>query len=193
MRGNGISIESLSFTCLAETRRLLQHPFSISFLCILPPLHPHKFRRKMASISGAAGFTLALFFFVLASMPGINEASRRIIVGGDDGWKFGFNYAEWARKDAPFYQNDTLVFKYDPPNTAKHPHNVLLLKNRKSYRSCDVQNARIVADETQGGGSGFEFVLGDRKRYFFACGMKNGVHCMFGNMKFYVSPLAKSA
>ncbi|KAL2231577.1 UNVERIFIED_CONTAM: hypothetical protein Sindi_1752300 [Sesamum indicum] len=36
-------------------------------------------------------------------------SSRRIIVGGSEqNWRFGFNYTDWAIKNAPFYLNDTL-------------------------------------------------------------------------------------
>lgn len=34
--------------------------------------------------------------------------NRKIVVGGSENWHFGFNYAEWALKNGPFYFNDTL-------------------------------------------------------------------------------------
>ncbi|KAJ4716365.1 Plastocyanin-like domain protein [Melia azedarach] len=40
----------------------------------------------------------------------------RSLVGGSEPWHFGFNYSDWAFQNAPFYVNDVLVFKYDPPS-----------------------------------------------------------------------------
>lgn len=40
--------------------------------------------------------------------PNASQNSNRIIVGGDQKWHFGFNYTDWAIKNAPFYLNDTL-------------------------------------------------------------------------------------
>ncbi|XP_058099964.1 uncharacterized protein LOC131244358 [Magnolia sinica] len=136
----------------------------------------------------AAGFALALILLVLASMPAINQAATKI-VGGSDNWRFGFNYSDWAHKNGPFYQNDTLVFKYDPPNSTTFPHSVYLLENNTSYQACELKNATLVANQTQGGGTGFEFVLCEIKDYYFACGERNGTHCSTGLMKFVVRPL----
>lgn len=36
------------------------------------------------------------------------QEPRKIIVGGSEGWHFGFNYTDWAFKNGPFYLNDTL-------------------------------------------------------------------------------------
>ena len=33
---------------------------------------------------------------------------RKIIVGGDKEWTYGFNYSDWASKTAPFFVNDIL-------------------------------------------------------------------------------------
>ncbi|KAI3753197.1 hypothetical protein L2E82_25243 [Cichorium intybus] len=117
------------------------------------------------------------------------ESSRRIIVGGSDNWRFGFNYTEWARTNAPFFFNDTLVFKFDPPSdTNTHPHSIYLLPNLWSFLRCDLRWAKLVANTSQGGGEGFEFVLNKWKPYYFACGESNGFHCQSG-MKFTVMPL----
>lgn len=35
-------------------------------------------------------------------------ASKRIVVGGSENWRFGFNYTNWAITNAPFFLNDTL-------------------------------------------------------------------------------------
>jgi hypothetical protein len=41
---------------------------------------------------------------------------------------------------------------------------------------------------TQGGGDGFAFVLKEWKPHYFACGVHDGAHCSFGQMKFFVVP-----
>lgn len=33
---------------------------------------------------------------------------KKVVVGGDDKWDFGFNYSDWAQKNGPFYLGDTL-------------------------------------------------------------------------------------
>ncbi|XP_058215568.1 uncharacterized protein LOC131326726 [Rhododendron vialii] len=115
---------------------------------------------------------------------------NKIIVGGSAKWQFGFNYTDWAMKNGPFYLNDTLVFKYDPPvDNSSHPHSVYLFTNFWSFLNCDLTRARQLADPTQGGGEGFEFRLERWQPYFFACGESNGVHCNQGLMKFAVMPL----
>ncbi|KAJ0441935.1 putative Phytocyanin domain, cupredoxin [Helianthus annuus] len=116
------------------------------------------------------------------------QNSRRIIVGGSDNWRFGFNYTEWARTNAPFFFNDTLVFKFDPPSdTNIHPHSVYLFPSLWSFLRCDLRWAKRVANTSQGEGEGFEFVLNKWKPYYFACGESNGFHCQSG-MKFFVMP-----
>ena len=41
--------------------------------------------------------------------PNATEAaSKRFTVGGDQNWRFGFNYTSWAINSAPFFLNDTL-------------------------------------------------------------------------------------
>ncbi|KAH7865170.1 hypothetical protein Vadar_003109 [Vaccinium darrowii] len=115
---------------------------------------------------------------------------NRIIVGGSAKWQFGFNYTDWALKNGPFYLNDTLVFKYDPPvDNSSHPHSVYLFTNFWSFMNCDLTRARQLADPTQGGGEGFEFRLKRWQPYYFACGESTGFHCDKGLMKFAVTPL----
>ncbi|XP_071696118.1 uncharacterized protein [Rutidosis leptorrhynchoides] len=121
--------------------------------------------------------------------PKPTQSSRKIVVGGSDNWRFGSNYTEWARKSAPFFFNDTLVFKFDPPSDNNtHPHSVYLLPNLWSFLTCDLRWAKQVAKTTQGGGQGFEFVLNKWKPYYFACGESNGFHCKSG-MKFFAMPI----
>ncbi|KAJ3695861.1 hypothetical protein LUZ60_001238 [Juncus effusus] len=114
--------------------------------------------------------------------------ARRFIVGDDMHWTFGYNYTDWALKNAPFHTNDTLVFKYDPPSNTTHAHSVYLMRSLKSYTACNLKTAIMVANITQGGGSGFEFVLKKRKHHYFVCGERDGLHCTIGNMKFIVLP-----
>ncbi|CAA2978310.1 CUB and sushi domain-containing 3 [Olea europaea subsp. europaea] len=118
-----------------------------------------------------------------------NQTSNRIIVGGSENWHFGFNYTDWAIRNGPFYLNDTLVFKFDPPNDTTFPHSVYLLPNLWSFQNCDLRRAKKIAQATQGGGEGFEFVLKTWQPYYFACGERNGFHCKTGMMKFVVWPL----
>ncbi|KAI3675278.1 hypothetical protein L1987_84866 [Smallanthus sonchifolius] len=83
---------------------------------------------------------------------------------------------------------DGVLFKFDPPSdTNIHPHSVYLLPNLWSFLRCDLRWAKRVANTSQGGGQGFEFVLNKWKPYYFACGESNGFHCQSG-MKFFVMP-----
>lgn len=81
------------------------------------------------------------------------------------------------------------VFKYNPPSENNiHPHSVYLLPDFWSYKSCNLTNAVILADESQGSGNGFEFKLEKWQPYYFACGGGNGFHCLNGTMKLFVMP-----
>ncbi|XWS39983.1 hypothetical protein CRYUN_Cryun18bG0101200 [Craigia yunnanensis] len=117
------------------------------------------------------------------------EGPNKIIVGGSENWHFGFNYSDWTFRNAPFYFNDTLVFKYDPPSNTTFPHSVYLFPDLWTYLNCDLKRAKMIANATQGGGDGFEFVLERWKPYYFACGERNGFHCKVGGMRFMVVPL----
>ncbi|PRQ23219.1 putative cupredoxin [Rosa chinensis] len=116
-----------------------------------------------------------------------NGPNNKIVVGGSD-WHYGFNYADWSLKNNSFYVQDTLVFKYDPPNDTTRPHSVYLLPNLWSFINCDFSQARIVGSPTQGGGDGFQFVLKSWQPYYFACGEHDGAHCKDGMMRFFVFP-----
>ncbi|XP_022947106.1 extensin-like isoform X2 [Cucurbita moschata] len=116
---------------------------------------------------------------------------RKIIVGGSKYWRLGFDYNDWILKNGPFYVNDILVFKYDPPNSSTPPHNVYLLPNMQSLNKCDFRRAKLVANLTQGSGNGFNFVLKQQKAYYFACGEGNGFHCNLGSMKFSITPQSR--
>ncbi|GMJ00551.1 hypothetical protein HRI_003724300 [Hibiscus trionum] len=121
--------------------------------------------------------------------PSPSRSPKTFIVGESQNWKFGVNYTDWALKNAAFYFNDTLVFKYDPPSNTTFPHSVSLLPNLRSFRNCDLKKAKMVANQTQGAGNGFHFVLKKKKPYYFVCAERDGFHCNVGLMKFTVAPL----
>ncbi|KAF3559320.1 hypothetical protein F2Q69_00013946 [Brassica cretica] len=112
---------------------------------------------------------------------------RKIIVGGDKEWTYGFNYSDWASKTAPFFVNDILVFKYNPP--APFTPTVYLFSNPSSYEKCDVKKGNMIASPKQGTGNGFELVLTKLKPYYISCGEHDGAHCSNGTMKFTVMPI----
>ncbi|XP_049413151.1 uncharacterized protein LOC125876077 [Solanum stenotomum] len=124
--------------------------------------------------------------------PNATQTSNKFNVGGSENWHYGFDYMDWARKCGPFFVNDTLVFKYDPPNlNGGFPHSVYLLPNYWSFIKCDLRRAKRIANPIQGAGEGFEFVLKKSQPYFFACGEHGGIHCNNGTMKFVVMPLKR--
>ncbi|XP_020090704.1 blue copper protein-like [Ananas comosus] len=141
----------------------------------------------MALRTGVGIVGVAIFLVVVLN---ISEGSlaARFIVGDSARWSFGYNYTDWAINNAPFFQYDTLVFKYDPPNSTTFPHSVYLMKNLRSFLICDLSKAILVGNVTQGDGQGFEFLLKKRKTHYFACGESNGTHCKIGLMKFSVLP-----
>ncbi|KAE9605265.1 hypothetical protein Lal_00025052 [Lupinus albus] len=118
-----------------------------------------------------------------------HQKPKKIVVGGSEHWHFGYNYTDWAIKNAPFYVNDTLVFKYDAPNTTTFPHSVYMFQNFWSFLNCDLKRAKKLSNPTQGGGEGFKFVLKRWQPHYFACGERNGFHCNNGTMKFSVMPM----
>ncbi|KAL0702467.1 hypothetical protein Bca4012_058589 [Brassica carinata] len=115
------------------------------------------------------------------------NAPRKIIVGGNKEWTYGFNYSDWAFKTAPFFLSDILVFKYNPP--APFTHSVYLFSNPSSYEKCDVKKGKMIASPKQGAGNGFELVLTKVKPYYISCGEHDGAHCSNGTMKFTVMPI----
>ncbi|XP_030445343.2 uncharacterized protein LOC115667960 [Syzygium oleosum] len=118
---------------------------------------------------------------------------KKIVVGGSENWHFGFDYSAWAHKNSPFYVNDTLVFKFDPPSDNNtHPHSVYVFQNFWSYMRCDLKSATMMANVSDGAGDGFEFTLSQKwKFYFFACGESSGLHCSTGKMRFSVVSLPR--
>lgn len=57
---------------------------------------------------GEKGF---LVLVVTASLLAIGQG-RTIVVGGSEGWRFGFNYTDWSIQNSPFYINDKLGQSY---------------------------------------------------------------------------------
>jgi hypothetical protein len=51
-----------------------------------------------------------LGFILLVAAASLLEGSeaKTIVVGGSEGWRFGFNYTDWALQNSPFYINDEL-------------------------------------------------------------------------------------
>ncbi|KAG0449781.1 hypothetical protein HPP92_015829 [Vanilla planifolia] len=146
----------------------------------------------MAGNPGASVALIGAFFvLVLLSSSPVTTIASKINVGGPVNWTFGFNYTDWALKSAPFYVNDTLVFKYDPPNSTTHAHSVYLAKDLRSFLACDMSRAQLAGDVMRGAGEGFQFVLRKRKTYFFVCGEKAGFHCSTGLMRFFVRPVRR--
>lgn len=84
------------------------------------------------------------------------------------------------------------VFKYDPPTPNTFPHSVYMLPNLQSFIKCDLRNAQMQGNATQGAGEGFEFVL---KRpwqpHYFACSEHDGIHGLNGTMKFFVTQICR--
>ncbi|KAK3195706.1 hypothetical protein Dsin_027016 [Dipteronia sinensis] len=120
-----------------------------------------------------------------------NNEPNKIIGGGSDHWRYGFNYSVWASQNTPFYINDVLVFKYDPPSQTPFQHSVYLLPNMCSYITCNLSRAKLIANTTQGDGEGFKFVLKSWRPYYFVCGERGNLHCKDGGMKFFVMPMLR--
>ncbi|KAH7517943.1 hypothetical protein FEM48_Zijuj09G0117900 [Ziziphus jujuba var. spinosa] len=124
--------------------------------------------------------------------PNSTQGPNRINVGDSENWHFGFNYTKWAINHGPFYLNDILVFKYDPPSSNNtHPHSIYMLPDLASFVNCNFSQARMLASTTQGADEGFEFKLKSWQPYYFACGESNGYHCSNGGMKFLVVPVLR--
>ncbi|XP_020586719.1 uncharacterized protein LOC110028973 [Phalaenopsis equestris] len=162
-------------------------------LVLIPISQPTNSSSMAAGKLEGATFSLLQAFLLLllcSNVPGTAFAAK-INVGGALNWTFGFNYTDWALKTAPFHLNDTLVFKYDPPNATTHAHSVYLVKDLQRFNGCDLKRAQVVGNVMQGGGEGLEFVLRKRKNYYFVCGEKQGFHCSTGLMRFFVRPVKR--
>ncbi|XP_022766485.1 uncharacterized protein LOC111311375 [Durio zibethinus] len=134
----------------------------------------------MAS-SGFSAQQIILLVAVAASLLAVIQAET-IVVGGTENWRYGYNYTEWAANTAPFYFQDTLVFKYEDTPA----HSVYLLPNLRSYLTCNFSDAKLLANPTQGQGDGFSFVLNQWRVLYFASA--EGNDCEDGLMKLIVVP-----
>ncbi|KAL5777854.1 hypothetical protein ACOSP7_010780 [Xanthoceras sorbifolium] len=139
---------------------------------------------KMAliSINVAQAFVLLL----AASLLGVSQA-KTVVVGGNENWRSGFNYTEWAFQNNPFYINDKLVFKYDPPSESSSAVDLYWMPDLYSYMTCDFSRAKLLADATQGSGEGFTVAMNQWRPYYFASGQGDGLYCKDG-MKFFAVP-----
>ncbi|KAI3460260.1 hypothetical protein Pfo_016923 [Paulownia fortunei] len=136
----------------------------------------------------AFNYARAIFLLLTACMLG-GSLAETVVVGGSEGWRFGYNYTDWALRHGPFYINDTLVFNYPPPSNENPPHSVYLLPNLYSFVTCDFSRARLLANPNEGDGNGFSFVLSQWRPHYFASGEGNGSDCNEGLMKFFAVPL----
>uniref|UniRef100_A0A7N2MYH2 Phytocyanin domain-containing protein n=1 Tax=Quercus lobata TaxID=97700 RepID=A0A7N2MYH2_QUELO len=100
------------------------------------------------------------------------QTSNKIIVGDMYHWNYGFNYIEWATKHGPFYLNDTLGEL-----------------NYFAIATCNILPCIVQGNTKQGAGNGFEFVLKKSQPHYFACSEHDGIHCLNGTMKFFVTPI----
>ncbi|KAI5082187.1 hypothetical protein GOP47_0001930 [Adiantum capillus-veneris] len=119
-----------------------------------------------------------------------HRKGRKIVVGGEEHWRFGYNYSAWAMEAGPFYVGDSLVFMYKPSmfNGITVNHNVYLLHSWKAFKQCSFVKSIMLANTTQGD-PGFEYTLTQRKKpLYFACTIAEGIHCNEGLMKFCVQP-----
>ncbi|XP_007017357.2 PREDICTED: uncharacterized protein LOC18591265 [Theobroma cacao] len=134
----------------------------------------------MASGVSAQG-NIILLVAVAASLLAVTQAAT-VVVGGSENWRYGYNYTEWAANNAPFYFEDTLVFKYK----ATPAHSVYLLPNLWSYLKCDFSKAKLLANPRQGQGDGFKFVVNQWRVFYFASA--EGNDCKDGMMKLIIVP-----
>eukprot|EP00261_Vitis_vinifera_P030119 XP_010664937.2 PREDICTED: uncharacterized protein LOC104882605 [Vitis vinifera] len=141
---------------------------------------------KMGTSFAAPGFILLL----TACMVAVSEADT-IVVGGSEHWHYGFNYTYWSIQHGPFFINDKLVFKYNPPSKNYPRHSVYLLPNLWSFVTCDFSQAKLLANPQQGGGKGFVFELTNWRPHYFASGEEDGSQCGDGRMKFFAVPLPR--
>ncbi|KAI3465392.1 hypothetical protein Pfo_022055 [Paulownia fortunei] len=138
----------------------------------------------------AFNYARAIFLLVLASTLAASLADT-VVVGGSEGWRFGYNYTDWALKHRFFFINDTLVFKYAPPSSQSRPHSVYLLPNLYSFVTCDFSQGKLLSNPSEADGNGFLYVLNQWRPHYFASGEGNGNDCKEGMMKFFAIPLPR--
>ncbi|XVF56840.1 hypothetical protein PTKIN_Ptkin06aG0152500 [Pterospermum kingtungense] len=118
--------------------------------------------------------SLVIFALVAAIIPTISFATE-FIVGDDDGWQLGVDYAEWA-KDKQFFVGDTLVFQYNPV-----AHNVY------KVNGTDFQNCNVPSNTSFGSFTGNDTIrLATPGNKWYICGVSG--HCE-GGMKLKITVL----
>lgn len=55
----------------------------------------------------ASNSAIAIVVILTSFMFGCSLAAT-VVVGGAEGWRYGYNYTDWSLKHGPFYINDTL-------------------------------------------------------------------------------------
>ncbi|EXB75626.1 hypothetical protein L484_026102 [Morus notabilis] len=140
----------------------------------------------MALSYAEKGFLLLLVLTASVTLGICQE--RTIVVGGSEGWRFGFNYTDWSIQNSPFYINDKLVFKYDPPKDPEYAYSIYLLPTLDSYIACNFTGAELLANATEGAGDGFQVELSNWRPYYFASYGDDGYHCNDGLMKVVAVP-----
>ncbi|KAK6289102.1 hypothetical protein POUND7_000643 [Theobroma cacao] len=119
--------------------------------------------------------SFVIFALVAAIAPAITLAEE-FIVGGDEGWKLGVDYQQWA-KDKQFVIGDTLVFKYKVG-----AHNVY------KVNGTDFQNCNVPTNNTLGFFSGNDSImLSAAGNKWYICGITG--HCDNG-MKLKITVLS---
>ncbi|KAK0576391.1 hypothetical protein LWI29_016721 [Acer saccharum] len=127
-----------------------------------------------------------MVLLVAASLLGASQATT-VVVGGNEKWRSGFNYTDWAFQNNPLYINDKLVFKYEAPSESSSAVDLYWMPDLYSYMTCDFSRAKLLADATKLSGEGFTVALDQWRPYYFACGQSNGLYCKHG-MKFFAVP-----
>ncbi|KAL4377131.1 hypothetical protein GQ457_02G030780 [Hibiscus cannabinus] len=116
-----------------------------------------------------------VIFAIVVSMSLTISSATEYVVGGDDGWKLGVKYDDWA-KDRQFLVGDTLVFKYK-----SGAHNVYKVTGDE-FKSCIVPS-----NNSLGSFTGNDTIkLATAGTTWYICGISG--HCD-GGMKLKITVL----
>ncbi|KAK8937252.1 hypothetical protein KSP39_PZI012529 [Platanthera zijinensis] len=118
------------------------------------------------------------FFIAVAVLPAIvSVEATNFLVGEDDGWSLGVNFAEWA-EGKQFKVGDTLVFQYKAVE-----HDVFSV-SESDFNSCTapVSIQHLLPDT-------YEITLTSPGRKWYICGKGN--HCQSG-MKLSIDVIAET-
>lgn len=75
---------------------------------LFPSPPPPQISSDMIAAVSSAGSGWNQYLFPSPPPPQISPKNKKIMVGGSENWRFGFDYNNWALKNGPFYINDTL-------------------------------------------------------------------------------------